>query len=167
MPVPASVAGDSSGRGPRGAGRDVERYDAVEVVEASVQGPRRARPGPAGATARGSSWPPTLAALRSGPRGQPDGWRSSWPTTSDPSVRALGWGGAFLFGGGAGPDGGRVAAPGRAPAGRGRAGRPPSRYDPATAWTLVAGGDILLDRGVALAISESARASTSRSTAGR
>ena len=68
----------------------------------------------------------------------------------DPSVRALGWEGRTLFGGE------RVTSL-RAwpllvtftyPAGGG-----PSPaltpYDPSLAWTLVAGGDIMLDRGVA------------------
>ncbi|TAK01254.1 MAG: hypothetical protein EPO36_05770, partial [Chloroflexota bacterium] len=76
----------------------------------------------------------------------------------DPSVKALGFEGSFLFGGD------RVATadawplqatftfrPGQATA------LPAPRYDPATAWTLVAGGDILLDRGVSLAIQGSAR----------
>ena len=74
----------------------------------------------------------------------------------DPSVRALGWEGAFLFGGE------RVARAATWPlqaefrAGAGlEPAVPEPRYDPATAWTLVAGGDILLDRGVALAIKES------------
>lgn len=76
----------------------------------------------------------------------------------DPSLRALGWEGAFLFGGE------RVrTAPAWPLQAEFRAGAgaepdvPPSRYDPATAWTLVAGGDILLDRGVALAIQGSSR----------
>ncbi|MBA3877649.1 MAG: hypothetical protein C0498_12115, partial [Anaerolinea sp.] len=76
----------------------------------------------------------------------------------DPSVRALGWEGSSLFG----VD--RVASVAEWPlqasffAGPGMAPDvPQGRYDPATAWTLVAGGDILLDRGVALAIRESAR----------
>jgi len=68
----------------------------------------------------------------------------------DPSVRALGWEGATLFGGD------RVSAlagwPLQAafsyPAGTAPT-QPLPTYDPATAWTLVAGGDILLDRGVA------------------
>jgi len=76
----------------------------------------------------------------------------------DPSVSALGFEGSFLFG----VD--RVATadawplqatftfrPDQA------IGLPALRYDPSTAWTLVAGGDILLDRGVALAIQGSAR----------
>jgi hypothetical protein len=76
----------------------------------------------------------------------------------DPSVRALGWEGAYLFGGErvATTDlwplqATFIAAPGEAP------DAPPSGYDPATAWTLVAGGDILLDRGVAVAIGASER----------
>ena len=76
----------------------------------------------------------------------------------DPSLKVLGFDGTFLFG----VD--RVATsddwplhatftfePGQPQA------VPAPRYDPATAWTLVAGGDILLDRGVSLAIRGSAR----------
>ena len=66
----------------------------------------------------------------------------------DESVRALAWGGDALFGVDrvasldAWPLTARLLVPeGSAPG-----------YDPAAAWTLVAGGDILLDRGVALAI---------------
>jgi len=68
----------------------------------------------------------------------------------DESVRALGWERAALFG----VD--RVASldawplTARLAVGDATAGA----YDPATAWTMVAGGDILLDRGVALAIRE-------------
>ncbi len=60
-----------------------------------------------------------------------------------PGVRALGWGGATLFGTtrvkhlAEWPLHGVVSSPAGV------------RYDPAGAWTLVAGGDILLDRGVA------------------
>ncbi len=64
------------------------------------------------------------------------------------SVRALGWGARALFGVdrvaslAAWPLTARLAAAAAAAAG----------YDPAVAWTVVAGGDILLDRGVSLAI---------------
>jgi hypothetical protein len=64
-----------------------------------------------------------------------------------PSVRALAWGNKSLFGvdrvgtTGAWP----LTASLRVPAGA-------AAYDPARAWTMVAGGDILLDRGVSLAI---------------
>jgi hypothetical protein len=65
----------------------------------------------------------------------------------DESVRALAWDGTALFGVDrvrsldAWPLRARVAVSADTPG-----------YDPATAWTMVAGGDILLDRGVALAI---------------
>ncbi|MEO8469438.1 MAG: CapA family protein [Chloroflexota bacterium] len=68
----------------------------------------------------------------------------------DPSVRALGWEGRTLFGAD------RVASL-RAwpllvtftyPAGQAPPAAP-TAYDPSLAWTLVAGGDIMLDRGVA------------------
>ena len=65
----------------------------------------------------------------------------------DPSVRALAWEGQALFGGdrvkslAEWPLKVQVEVPADALLAGG--------YDPATAWTLVAGGDILLDRGVA------------------
>jgi poly-gamma-glutamate capsule biosynthesis protein CapA/YwtB (metallophosphatase superfamily) len=59
-----------------------------------------------------------------------------------PSVRALGWGDRRLFGVGAVETleawGLAATLPERGPA-----------FDPAATWTLVAGGDIMLDRGVA------------------
>ena len=71
----------------------------------------------------------------------------------DPSVRALGWEGQTLFGGD------RVRSlvdwplqvlftfpAGQAPA------QPATAYNPGRAWTLVAGGDIMLDRGVATTV---------------
>jgi hypothetical protein len=65
-----------------------------------------------------------------------------------PSVRALGWDGATLFGVG------RVEALGDWPLNAAlptatSAGEGGEAFDPAAMWTLVAGGDILLDRGVA------------------
>ena len=66
----------------------------------------------------------------------------------DESVRALAWGDDALFGVDRvasladWPLSARLLVPAVSAPG----------YDPATAWTLVAGGDILLDRGVALAI---------------
>jgi hypothetical protein len=75
-----------------------------------------------------------------------------------PSVKALGWEGAHLFGGE------RVASAADWPlqaefrsSPAEELPLPPGGYDPATAWTLVAGGDILLDRGVSLAIQGSGR----------
>ncbi len=67
-----------------------------------------------------------------------------------PAVRALAWGEAALFGGDRiasladWPLTARLAV--STPVGQPYAG---PRYDPARAWTLVAGGDIMLDRGVA------------------
>lgn len=62
----------------------------------------------------------------------------------DPSVRALAWGGVSLFGVH------RVASMAEWPlAIQAPAGSPTTTYDPATAWTLVAGGDINLDGSVA------------------
>ena len=65
-----------------------------------------------------------------------------------PSVRALGWGKASLFGGDRVPslDAWPLKATLQVPEGQ------PPAYDPARAWTMVAGGDVLLDRGVKLAI---------------
>jgi len=69
----------------------------------------------------------------------------------DPSVRALAWGSKTLFG----ED--RVAKLSAWPltARLGAQANATPAYDPKTAWTLVAGGDILLDRGVSLAIDAS------------
>ncbi len=82
----------------------------------------------------------------------------------DASVRALTWGGKALFGVG------RVTSldawPLTAildPVGTAATTGPAATtataasYDPKTAWTLVAGGDILLDRGVSVAIGKSRR----------
>ncbi len=65
-----------------------------------------------------------------------------------PGMRAIAWGSRTLFG----ED--RVASLGDWPLTATLEGTAPGapRYDPAKAWTLFAGGDILLDRGVALAI---------------
>jgi poly-gamma-glutamate synthesis protein (capsule biosynthesis protein) len=60
-----------------------------------------------------------------------------------PKVRALAWGHDSLFGVG------RVSSLTDWPLRATLPDRPGRRYDPARAWTLVAGGDILLDRGVA------------------
>jgi poly-gamma-glutamate synthesis protein (capsule biosynthesis protein) len=60
-----------------------------------------------------------------------------------PSVRALAWGQAALFG----VD--RLTEPGEWPlTAELPAGTAPDTFDPAAIWTLFAGGDILLDRGV-------------------
>jgi hypothetical protein len=66
----------------------------------------------------------------------------------DPSVRALGWGGVSLFGvhrlatAAGWPL--TIQVPGTSGGGAPRG--PTAGYDPATAWTLVAAGDIMLDR---------------------
>ncbi len=66
-----------------------------------------------------------------------------------PKVRALAWSGTALFGVNrvdlaAWPLKAQLAGPNEGT----------RTYDPATAWTLVAGGDILLDRGVSLAMTK-------------
>ncbi|MDQ2965588.1 MAG: CapA family protein, partial [Chloroflexota bacterium] len=64
-----------------------------------------------------------------------------------PSVRALSWGGVALFGVGRVPTLAAWPLIAHVPP---EAGTPPdTAYDPAGAWTLFAGGDIMLDRGVA------------------
>ncbi len=61
----------------------------------------------------------------------------------EPSVRTLAWGSAALFGVG------RETDPTDWPLVAGFApGTPPDVFDPSATWTLFAGGDILLDRGV-------------------
>jgi poly-gamma-glutamate synthesis protein (capsule biosynthesis protein) len=67
----------------------------------------------------------------------------------DESVRALAWGGKALFG----VD--RVTSLADWPlVARLPVAPDATPYDPGAAWTMVAGGDILLDRGVALAIKD-------------
>ena len=68
-----------------------------------------------------------------------------------PSVRALAWGGKSLYG----VD--RVKSLAKWPLTARLMAPETAAYDPAAAWTLVAGGDILLDRGVALAFRASPR----------
>ena len=63
-----------------------------------------------------------------------------------PSVRALAWGGKTLFGNT------RVKSLAKWPLVARLPGPETPGYDPAAAWTMVAGGDILLDRGVSLTI---------------
>jgi capsule synthesis protein PGA_cap len=67
-----------------------------------------------------------------------------------PGVRALAWGGKAMFGGQ------RVESLGAWPLVAQLPG-PAGSYDPATSWTLVAGGDILLDRGVAKTVKADGR----------
>ncbi len=64
----------------------------------------------------------------------------------DPSVRAIDWGGKSLYG----VD--RVKSLGNWPLTARLIGPETPAYDPKAAWTLFAGGDILLDRGVKQAI---------------
>ena len=173
----------------RGGRRD-RPGDQLPVGAQRGQGRRRARDrgGRRSPTGRSSSWrsdaDAILAALEPRPRRprQPARhgreraklpWRRTWRDTAaalgflradevGPSVRALAWGGKALFG----ID--RVERPRDVAADRALLGRPRDhpRYDPTTAWTIVAGGDILLDRGVALTIRAAGRR-TSRSTAAR
>ena len=67
----------------------------------------------------------------------------------EPSVRALGWGDRRLFGVGAVETAADWGLSAPLPAPTTAEGAPAPAFDPAATWTLVAGGDILLDRGVA------------------
>jgi poly-gamma-glutamate capsule biosynthesis protein CapA/YwtB (metallophosphatase superfamily) len=66
-----------------------------------------------------------------------------------PSVRALAWGERALFGVGAVKSVGEWTLTARLPIAVLPDGSAATPFDPATTWTLVAGGDIMLDRGVA------------------
>jgi len=135
-----------------------ERYDAVEVVAAQrldVLAALNIRPpeDPARLILA-----PEVAALRADLAASRKRLAFLLVDDVDPSVRALGWEGTFLFGG----DRVRTAAdwPLQVTFTADAGSEPdllPVRYDPATAWTLVAGGDILLDRGVAFAVRTSDR----------
>jgi poly-gamma-glutamate synthesis protein (capsule biosynthesis protein) len=135
-----------------------ERYDAIEVVEAQRFKVLAALG--LGLPGEGAAFilAPDVATLRADLAASRTRLAFLLVDEVDPSVRALGWEGSFLFGGE------RVATAADWPlqatftAGAGETPDvPTARYNPATAWTLVAGGDILLDRGVALAIRESDR----------
>jgi len=128
-----------------------ERYTAIEVVaeqKAEVAAALGLGPDPVDPTRLLVA--PDAATLRADLAAHRDRLGFLLADDVDPSVRALGWQGAALFGGD------RVSTladwPLQAaftyPAGTAPA-PPPLTYDPAAAWTLVAGGDILLDRGVA------------------
>jgi hypothetical protein len=62
------------------------------------------------------------------------------------SVHALAWGGKAMFGND------RVASLAKWPLTARLSGPETPAYDPGKAWTLVAGGDVLLDRGVSLSL---------------
>ncbi len=128
-----------------------KRYAAVEVVSGQVAevtaalGFAAALPDPARLIQA-----PDAATLRADMAAHRDRLGFLLVDDVDPSVRALEWEGAALFGGdrvkalAAWPLQATFSYPsGSAPL------PPPVTYDPARAWTLVAGGDILLDRGVA------------------
>jgi hypothetical protein len=66
-----------------------------------------------------------------------------------PSVRALAWGGHRLFGVGAVKTAAAWGLTARLPMAALADGSAAPAFDPGTLWTLVAGGDIMLDRGVA------------------
>jgi len=135
-----------------------DRYDALEVVEAQrfkvLAALGLGLPG----EGAGFVLAPDVAALRADLAESRKRLAFLLVDDVDPSVRALGWEGASLFGEERVATAADWPLQARFTAGAGSApDLPPGRYDPATAWTLVAGGDILLDRGVALAIRQSAR----------
>ena len=134
------------------AGGKSQRYAAVEVLAANAAatlitiGVNTLRPHPAVVLADDA------ATLRADMRAHPNRLGFLPVADVDPSVRALGWGSVSLFGVHrlATLDGWplRIAfPPGTVPA-------TTHPYDPATAWTLVAGGDINLDGQVAFHVKQ-------------
>jgi hypothetical protein len=90
---------------------------------------------------------PDAATLRQDLAAHPDRLGILRVDEVDAGVRALAWAGSTLFGVG------RVASLAAWPLAAPLGGAPATpAYDPASAWTLFAGGDILLDRGVALTV---------------
>lgn len=136
-----------------------DRYDGLEVVAADRDRILAALPGGSAAAAGpGLVVAPDLATLKADLIASRHRLALILLGDVDPSVRALGWDGRSLFGEDRVTsladwplDAAVTVPPGQT------ALVPPAAYDPATAWTLVAGGDILLDRGVALAIEGSDR----------
>ena len=136
-----------------------ERYDALEVVEDQRFKVLAALGlGSAGGGAR-LVLAPDLRDPPRGPRGEPEAPRVPPRRRRGPERQGPRLGGGL-------PVRWRPRR-GRRPSGRSRRRSapararepdvPPSRYDPATAWTLVAGGDILLDRGVSARHPESGK----------
>lgn len=121
------------------------RYRAIELVDAAangIEGLLGIDPTAAGSRVIRA---PDAAALRADVTAHPDRLAFLPAGDVEPSVRALSWAGDSLFGVRrlATVDGWPLTLPaGSVPAGA-------ADYDPATAWTLVAGGDINLDGGVA------------------
>ena len=141
-------------RGPRPTATEVaavlagtsERYEALELVEADADAilaalgagaPRRRRAGSSSAN-DAATLTTDLAEAPQAPRVPARRRRSR------PAVRALAWGGRALFGVDRVTDARRLAAARAALA----AAPADDAFDPAATWTLFAGGDILLDRGV-------------------
>ncbi len=120
------------------------RYAAVEVVTGDADAVLAALGATRPAGGSGLIPAPSPAALRKDLAAHRDRLGFLRAGDVDASVRALGWGGASLFGVH------RVAAIASWPlAIQASAAADALAYDPATAWTLVAGGDINLDGSVA------------------
>jgi len=121
-----------------------ETFDSVELVEAEADAILASLGAEAEAAAAGPRLvlAPDAASLMADLASNRKRLAFLRADTVAPAVRALGWGDRTLFGVGAVETveawGLTAALPDD--------GEP---FDPATAWTLVAGGDILLDRGVA------------------
>ncbi len=129
-----------------------KRYAALEVVTADL---------PAIMAALGVVAPVDPArlisaadagALRTDLAAHPDRLGMLRASQVDPSVRALGWEGARLFGVGRLGELAQWPLQARIVTGAGGTAEAPA-YDPASAWTLFAGGDVFLDRGVYLTLS--------------
>jgi poly-gamma-glutamate capsule biosynthesis protein CapA/YwtB (metallophosphatase superfamily) len=130
------------------------RYDALEVVVSQADAVLRVL---GVSAARGSDHlvlAPDAAHLRADMARHRDRLGFLELPDVDPSVRALGWGGVSLFGVHhlATLDGWPLTIPMRGPVSPGSATI--QGYDPATAWTLVAAGDIMLDRRVGSTVKE-------------
>ncbi len=139
----AEVADVLAGTSKRYTALEVVAADRDEVLEALAVSPDLA-PSP------GILVAPDAATLRTDMAAHRDRLGFLLADDVDPSVRALGWEGKTLFGG----DRVKTLAdwPLQALFSSAAGVLPPispTAYDPAQAWTLVAGGDILLDRGVA------------------
>ncbi|MEO7230093.1 MAG: CapA family protein, partial [Candidatus Limnocylindrales bacterium] len=133
-----------------GAGTSAQ-YGAVEVVESERDAVLAALSAELGqADPARMVLAPDAATLRADMAAHPDRLGFLLVDDVDPSVKALDWNGVAMFGGdhvaslAAWPLMVQLTYPaGTAP------DAPAVSYDPARAWTLVAGGDIMLDRGVA------------------
>ncbi|HEY8869771.1 MAG TPA: CapA family protein [Candidatus Limnocylindrales bacterium] len=130
-----------------------QQYDAIELVSADAGAILAALKLSPPSVASRLVEAATAAALAKDMAAYPDRLGLLRADEVGPSVRALAWAGKALFGEARVKSLAAWSLRASLTVTASTTGAPPKpAYDPATAWTLFAGGDILLDRGVALTV---------------